>query len=416
MKFAISLLIALLLFVTFQGVAQNDADTLKDFTGPAAVGNQLINDSRPNRATRFWYALDSLDKKKERFYERTGFIAGVDYNSQIMAATNVIGNTVGASGVFRIYGKWNMVKPGTNHEGGLIFKVENRHRYSDNALREYGPLDVGYAGFMQSVYNNQSWRVTNLYWRQVLGGQDKVVIYAGFVDITDWTDVYVVASPWQSFNNLVFATGSGALGGGYPDGSFGVMVNAWLTEQFYATASIVDTNGDPTEFWKGFESFFGDFETVKTLEVGYTPNGLSSAFFKNAHITFWQVDKRAEGGTPNGWGIIGSWSWLYGKYLPFVRFGWADDGLSFYDYSISAGFAYNIIGASNLGVGINLNKPNSSTFGLDLDTQYSGEFFYKWQATHHSELTPNLQLIGNPAFNTNDNFSVVFGLRARVFL
>jgi porin len=269
---------------------------------------------------------------------------------------------------------------------------------------------------MQSVYSNAGWRATNLYWRQVIGGQDKLVLYGGFVDVTDWTDVYVVASPWQSFNNLVFATGSGAMGGLYPDGSMGFMVNSWLTDKIYAVASIIDTNGDASEFWDGFSTFFGDFETLKTIELGFTPGGINSVFFKNAHITFWQVDERTESQTPNGWGIIGSWSWLFGKTLPYFRFGWAKDGIAFYEYSISTGFAYNITGASNLGLGLNWNRPNANTFGEDLDNQFTSELFYKWHLTHHSEITPNIQLIKNPALNPSANWVGVFGLRGRFFL
>jgi len=149
-------------------------------------------------------------------------------------------------------------------------------------LREYGPLDVGYGGFLQSVYNNQGWRVTNLDWRQTFN-DEKVVAYLGFVDITDWTDVYALASPWTSFNNLVFATGSGTLGGGFPDGSFGAMVSVWLNDNFYAVGSIVDANGDATALWKGFDSFFTDFETVNTFAVGITTSP-KELFLKNAHI------------------------------------------------------------------------------------------------------------------------------------
>ena len=394
--------------------AQNEKES--GLSNPASVDQQLKNDARTKNPTINWYTLDSLDNKKERLYKKSGFKIGLDYNAQIMAATEAIGNDVGASGVFRVYGKWNFVKPGTKNEGGLIFKVENRHAYTTNALREYGVIDVGYAGLVQSVYNNQGWRATNLYWRQVLGGQDKFVFYAGFVDITDWTDVYVVASPWQSFNNMNFATGSGALGGGYPDGSMGLMLNAWLSENIYVIGGIVDANGDATQFWNGFETFFGQFETVKTIELGYTPNGLSSAFFQNLHVTFWQVDERTEAQTPSGWGVIGSAAWMVGKYLPYLRFGWAKDGFAFYEYSISTGFAYNITGSNNLGIGLNWNKPNPSTFGAELNNQFVSEIFYKWQLTHHSEITPNVQIINKPALNPTANWVALLGLRGRFFL
>ncbi len=409
---------AFILFFLLSQTSISGQDTTRavEFSNPASVSSQLSEDTRPKKAFINWYFLDSLDEIKKRFYNRSGFTVNADYNSGVMVATNAIGNTVGASGVFRLYGKWNFVGRGTPHEGGLIFKVENRHRYTENPLREYSLLDVGFGGLMQSVYSDMGWGVTNLYWRQTIGGQDKAVIYAGFVDVTDWTDIYAVASPWQSFQNLVFATGSGTVGGLYPFGALGLMANVWLSKEFYVIGGLIDPNGDPTRFWEGFETLFTRFETLKTLEFGYTPNSLSTVFLKNVHIVFWQVDKWGEGEFSNGWGVAGSASWMIGNFLPFLRAGWAKDGVSFYEASVSAGFAYNIAGPNTLGVGLNWNRPNANTYGTQFPDQYVSEFFYKLQLTHHSELTPNIQLIGNPAFNPGTNFLAVFGLRFRAHI
>lgn len=408
-------IIVLLLLVSLPTWAQQDSVKYKEISGPNSVVQQIRSDNTYDKKMQPWYALDSLDQIKNRFYDKTGFIINMDYNSQIMSATEVIGNNVGASGVFRIYGKYNFVGRGTPHEGGLIFKFSNRHRYTENSLREYGILDVGYEGVLQSVYNDQKWRMGNLYWRQTFGS-NKVVTYVGFVDMTDWTDVHAAASPWSSFNNIVFATGSGTIGGFFPDGSFGAMVSAWLSDQIYIVGSLTDINGKATEFWKSFDTFFSKFETVKTFEIGFTP-GLSSVFVQNAHITLWQVDAQSSVGLPSGWGVAGSVSWLIGgKHLPFLRGGWAQDGGTLYDASVSLGYTYNIAGPNTLGVGLNWNSPNENTFGVELRDQFSSEIFYLWKMTHHSEITPNLQLIVNPAFNTSTNFTAVFGLRGRFFI
>lgn len=397
-------------------VKQSDQSSEKIYSlsGPNSVEHQLKEDSKSHsQATDIWYALDSLDQRKKRFTDKTGFSIGVDYNSQIMGATETMGDDYAASGVFRVYGKWNLAGRGTAHEGGLVYKIEHRHKYTDLPLREWGLAGVGYAGFLQSVYNDQKFRVTNLYWRQTFG-TDKVVVYAGFVDVTDWTDVYAMASPWSGFNNLAFATSSGTMGGLYPDGSLGVMISAWLTKNIYVVAGMVDLHGDATEFYKGFDTFFNDFETVKTFEVGYTP-GLESVFFRNAHLTFWQSDETTT--ATSGWGAMGSVSWGIGNWFPFLRGGWSDGGgNSFYKASISTGIGYNIAGPNTLGVGLNWNKPNEAFFGGNLKDQYLSEIFYKWQVTHHTELTPSIQLLGNPALNPNSSFTTVFALRARVFL
>lgn len=415
----VAVLLFILLTTTVQAQSEKNQDTTKvrDLSSPAAVGKQLESDKRSYGPKLDWYFLDSLDLAKERFYKKTGFKANLDYNSQIMGATDAVGNNVGASGVLRLYGKYDFVGRGTPYQGGLVFKIEHRHKYTENALREYGPIDLGYAGFLQSTYNNQGFRVTNLYWRQTFA-TDKVVLYAGFVDVTDWTDVYAVASPWTSFNNLVFATGSGSTGGAFPDGSLGLMVNAWLSKDIYVIGGMIDANGDATQIGKGFDTFFNQFETLKTLEFGYTPS-IDYAFLKNVHVTLWQVDERVEAQTSSGWGISGSVSWALddqAKFLPFIRGGWAKDGGSFYDASVSIGMAYNIAGPNTLGIGLNWNSPNADTFGVELDDQFSSEIFYKFNLTDHFEVTPNLQLLVNPALNPNSNFIAVFGLRGRIFI
>ncbi|RXP60927.1 hypothetical protein EC396_04540 [Lutibacter sp. HS1-25] len=403
-------------FAVYGQNQKKDTIKIRDLSAPSSVSQQMSKDIASKGSTskeifNRWSGLDSLDQLKQRFYKKTGFIINADYNSQIMAATKAIGDDVGASGVFRMYGKYNLVGRGTSHEGGLVFKVENRHKYTDLPLREWGLAGVGYVGLVQSVYNDDRWRVTNLYWRQTFA-KANIVAYAGFLDVTDWTDIYALASPWSSFNNLSFATGTSTTGGSYPDGSLGLMVSAWLTDHIYVIGGLIDANGTAKEFYKSFDTFFTEFETLKTFEVGYTPN-YEMPILQNAHITFWQVDKTVN--APNGWGISGSVSWELGnKLFPFLRGGWAKDGGSIFTASVSTGIGYNITGSNVFGLGLNWNKPNENLFGTGLKDQYLSEIFYKLQIVPHVEFTPNIQLIINPALNTNTNFTTIFGARGRI--
>ncbi|MFD1315149.1 carbohydrate porin [Namhaeicola litoreus] len=390
---------------------KKDTILIRDLSGPNSVSQQMKQDNTSKGLFYIGAGLDSLDQAKKRFYNKTGFIMNADYNSQIMGATKAIGDNVSASGVLRIYGKYNLVGRGTPNEGGLVFKVENRHKYTDLPLREWGPEGVGYIGLVQSVYNDDGWRVGNLYWRQTFA-KANIIAYAGFVDVTDWADIFAMASPWSSFNNLSFATGTNTFGGLYPDGSLGFMVSAWLTENIYVIGGLIDVNGSATEFYKGFDTFFTKFETLKTFEVGFTTNS-QMPILQNLHVTFWQVDESAK--TPKGWGVAGSMSWEVGhKLFPFLRGGWANDGGSLFTASVSTGIGYNITGSNVFGLGLNWNQPNKNIFGPGLKDQYLSEIFYKLQVTHHFEFTPNIQFILNPALNTNDNFTTIFGARARI--
>ncbi len=103
------------------------------------------------------------------------------------------------------------------------------------------------------------------------------------------------------------------------------------------------------------------------------------------------------------------------KWLPFVRAGYADDGGSLLQKTVSAGFGYHLRdGKSLIGAGFNWGQPNEDTFGSGLDNQYTVEVFARMQVMRILQLTPDIQYIRNPARNPEANHSWVYGLRARV--
>ena len=53
-------------------------------------------------------------------------------------------------------------------------------------------------------------------------------------------------------------------------------------------------------------------------------------------------------------------------------------------------------------------------FGSNLDPQYTGEVFYRFQLSQHFAITPDLQVIVDPVLNQNDSVVWVAGVRARL--
>jgi porin len=105
------------------------------------------------------------------------------------------------------------------------------------------------------------------------------------------------------------------------------------------------------------------------------------------------------------------------RWLPFLRAGWAKDGGSLLDRSVSAGIGYQAVaGRDLLGVAVNWGRPNQDTFGSGLDSQWTFELFYRWQILRELALTPNLQLLIDPALNPGESGIWVFGLRLRYAL
>ncbi|MFC1577891.1 carbohydrate porin [Thermodesulfobacteriota bacterium] len=387
----------------------------KAITGPDAVDNQLDDDREENPNLLDTNLLKSWEDWKADIADRSGLSFGLDYNALGFAATDSLGDDTSASGAFRLFGTWDFFGRGTKNTGGIVFKVEHRHAYSDVAPSQFGS-ELGYAGSITPVFSDQGWRTTHLHWRQ--GFSDgRGVAYAGFLDVTDYVDVYALASPWTAFSNLAFETGSGTIGA-IPDGAFGAMVGGFISGNIYAIGGIADANGDATDLTGEFDSFFDDFETFKSLEFGWTSSRKNepALFLNNFHVTFWQVDERTAAGTPDGWGVAFSASIMVGEHwLPFIRGGWAEDGGSLYEAALAVGFGYQPKGGSNmLGVGLHLSRPNESTFGSDLDDQFTGEIFYKLQVTENFALTPSVQVLGNPALNPDEDLIGLFGLRARL--
>ena len=383
-------------------------------TGPDAVENQLRSDQQDKPSFFGTEPLESWRSWKREFAEDTGFNFTVDYISFNYEASDSVGDDSSASGVLRAYGKWDILERDTNDSGSLVFKVENRDAYDGIPPQDFG-FEIGYVGLIHCCASDQGARTTNLYWRQSWLDQ-RFVNYTGFLDVTDYTDVYAMASPWTGFSNLVFATGSATMGG-LPDGAFGTMLATWLSDSTYVIAGIADANADQTDVFEGFNTFFDEFETFKNIDIHWTP-AKDQLFFNNLHVSLYQIDSRDEAGTNDGYGVaLSATGALQNKFLPFIRGGWSKDGGSLLEASLSVGVGYqnqSISGAGLFGAGLNWGRPNDDTFGVDLDDQYTAEVFYRWQVLRGLQVTPSVQLLWDPALNPDEDFISVLGIRARL--
>lgn len=380
--------------------------------GPDSVSVELKNDKEEKADVLDLNLLKKWKKWKAGITEKTGLDFGADYTAVGFAATSSLGDDTSASGIARVYGSWAFLNRGTKDTGSIDFKIENRHSYTDVPPAAFG-FEVGYVGTPEPVFNDQGFRVNNLYWKQHFF-DDRAGSRLGFIDVKEYFDVYALASPWTGFGNLAFSIGSNTMTV-LPDGAFGAMVGVYLTDRIYAAAGIADRNADPTDVFHGFDTFFNDFETFKSFEIGITGGG-RELFLRNVHVAIWQMDESDETGAPGGWGVTASASTVYdGKWLPFLRGAWAHDGGGAYEASISAGLGYmNKPGGNLLGIGLNWGRPNSDTFPVDLNDQFTGEVFYRVQLAENIQVTPSIQLYGDPALNPDVDFIVLFGLRARV--
>lgn len=353
-----------------------------------------------------------IQEWKNGVAERTGFNWSLDYSALFIGVSDSPGEDNASGGMVRFFGYWDLVNRGGQNKGNLNWKIENRHEYSDVAPSELG-FESGYVGLFEPPFSDQQNRMTNLYWKQYFA-EGKWTAVGGFLDVTDFVDVYLLASPWTGFNNFVFSTGSAATD--LPnDAALGMGVGGMVTENIYIQAGIADANSDPTEPFDGFDSVASDSDFFKWIEIGFTPQK-NKLYFDNVHLTFWHIDERVNG-TPDGWGLNVSWqNWIDDTWLPFVRGGYTEDTGSLLEKSVTVGLGYQPVPMRGvIGLGFNWGEPNQVSFE-GADDQYTTELFWKYQFTKELAVTPSIQYIKDPALNADQDDLWVFGVRLRVVL
>jgi len=414
------ILAALLLILWTQPLMAQEAQTSEDdgssasqqFGGPNSVPGQLADDKRLKESLTEISILQNYFDWKDGVREKHGLDFSLDYTMGLVGATNTLySEDFFAGGVVRFFGRWDLIGRDSGNTGTFVWKVENRHKYTD--IPPSGTASqIGYVGTTYPTLSDIGNRLTNLYWKQNLN-QGRLEIIAGMIDTTDWVDLYALASPWTGFSNFVFATGGASIA--VPDdGALGAYVNAMLTDNLYIIGGFADSNADSTDPFEGFDTF-GDHEFFKTIELGWTTSR-DRFYLDNTHLTYWHADEREKAGVSSGWGVNFSFEHAFDdKWMPFVRAGYADDGGTLLQKTISAGLGYHW-GSKNslLGLGFNWGQPNEDTFGTGLDDQYTVELFTRLQVMRNLQVTPDIQYIKNPANNPEADHSWVYGLRARL--
>ncbi len=170
-----------------------------------------------------------------------------------------------------------------------------------------------------------------------------------------------------------------------------------------------DANGDATK--AGFETFFNDHEYFKHIEIGFT-SAQEEIYLNNINLTAWHIDATDKANTPESWGLAFSAAWFFDDlWLPFLRGSYSNGGASLMQTSISAGLGrYFPENGNLLGVGVNWGQPADTS----LRSQFTTEVFYRLQITQNWAITPDVQILFNPALNPNQDVIAVFGIRSRL--
>ena len=368
------------------------------FGGPDAVDNQLKRDAGA------WTQLQQDLAEK-------GISFSIDYTAVGLQASDSLPGEKddAASGMVRFYGSWDLVGRGSKNLGSFIWKAEHRHDYSGTEPPKSLLFKTGAQGLITPPFSDEGERLTNFYWRQRFN-EGRSTVVGGLLDVTDYVDVYALASPWTGFMNFAFSTGTNtmALPG---DATLGVAGATMVGNNFFVIGGLADMNSEPTDPLETFESFYNDNKYFKHIEVGWTDSH-EQIYTDNIHLTLWHADESEVQGSDDGWGATVSASRLFGKWLPFLRGGYSEDAETLFEKSVSAGVGYlGLLGAKNtLGLATNWSDVKGG------DDQWMTEAYYLWTVIPSIEVTFNFQWIANPGLNPGNDNMTVAGLRARLTL
>lgn len=115
-----------------------------NFGSPDTVDNTIAENAREKRTWR------------ESLAEDHNLTFGLDYQALGLTASDPQsgGEDTASAGVARFYGSWNLIGLDSGNTGGVVWKVEHRHAYSDLSPKEFSFIGngLGYAGMIGPMH------------------------------------------------------------------------------------------------------------------------------------------------------------------------------------------------------------------------------------------------------------------------
>lgn len=365
----------------------------------------------------------------QRFLERWGAFkqsldnaAGIKfslaYTQVLQAATSSGRRETGSGAQAEVDFTWEVFgRDGDGPRGLIGGKFESRFNLFNPVVPQSVAPRAGSIWSGAIGYGDLDPVLSQLWYEQHLV-RDRVLLRLGKIAPFAVFDYYKYKSPRvaflgqpQNFNPTI----------PFPPTALGLAGGGRLTNGFYIAAGGFDANGKATR--PGFDTLFEKGEIFSIAEIGWTPDfvlGLEPGQdFRpgndDYHLTIWHSDARTGIGRPQGWGFTGSVQKGFGNIVPYARYGYSNGGATALKQfaSIGAGFE-DVLGYDNdaIGVGLSWGDPWNSA----LDAQYVLEAFYRLQLTPQIAVTPDVQVIVNPANDPTSDILGVFSLRGRLAL
>jgi porin len=375
--------------------------------GPGSAGAQLETDrasrERTSRLPGLDALLDPIEESKARLNEKTGLDLGLAYVALYQGSTDSLtGSDRAASGQIRLFATWTVLGRDAVDRGRIVMLAENRHRLGQDIAPAALGGEIGYLGLTGATFGDTDNSLTALYWDQSLA-ERRAGYVAGRIAPDDFTDVLGYANPRTTFQNFAILLNPVIP---FPDPGFGGGGGGFITDRVYALGIVSDANGLLTDV-----EFFPDgAEFFSYGELGWTPSR-EQRYTTNLHLGAFHVDSRETAGAPESYGLVGSANVLVGEvWMPFGRLGFSDGDAPLANASVTAGVLRYFPRYGDLaGLAFNWADPSDNA----LDSQFTGELFYRFEVADNIALTADAQLLVNPALNPTEDTIGVFGLRLR---
>ena len=387
-------------------------------------GDQEDADTLRRGWLRFPTLFDPWLLLKQRWRTEHGLAIGgsygvlwQNYSESLLGEKNAVGGKFAFNIGYELFRR--------RQQNALWFElvIEDRRAIGTKLTPVLGGLAAGSLSLTASTWSAFDVGITQAYLRQNLAN-NRFQYAVGKVMAPNFVHAYPFFDDNRQFFNQGFATllpvplrGFGAVAAFYPVEH----------SRFYVQSGMYTLNSSDTGFTA--DDFFTKPEHFYHVDLGFSGLARSPLALQargpmdvnNVNISGWY--RNAQHGTPEAVGVAFNANYVVGgDYMMFARGGWGNG-------SLFRGFATAGVGwrppawpADLFGVGFSWASPthhaNLATDvvpGLDsLREQQTWETFYRFHVTPNLALTPDLQLIVNPALTPSVDRLWAFGLRTRV--
>jgi len=389
-----------------------------NMNNPGSIVERLKEDAEPkeylfqfpgvDRALKPWYDL------KTDLNENYGFMFGISFTCYYQKANDTFGPEDDAAGYdLDINGTWTFHGRGTDSPTMLGFDFFKRNDLGTEIPPQRLFTQFGALYSTAAPYGENDMSIGELWiqkkFRNVFGfrvGQIFPITAYDFFPFKNFRTDFVDFN--QVTNTAIPLPGNGL-------GAFVVyrpQPNVMLRLGAHDANADVEKNGFNTYDGEIFSIFEVGFDTgLMPRTPGRPPHG-------HVHVSLWQQDEREDAGIEDGWGIATSAVQRFGRFSPFVRYGYAGggaDGPTPVKHMVNVGLVIDdIFGQSKdrIGIGYSWSDPADQA----LDQQDMIDAYYRVQVTPEISVGPTLQVIFDPVRNPDEDTIFVWGIRTRIAL